>query len=995
MAIAEYAVEVKWNYSPTDVTFMDVETQSALNVRAVGGKQYVRDPSTRLLSAVFKRNGELVSWIPKGRAPYGIEYHLESCKASGVLPSGEYVISDTVPDKVQQWIANGTTFIAHNAEAFDGPFWTRHIKQDVTWFDTIHLCRLHGLPASLDAACKAIGGKGKADDDAMRLLTNVKVHRKTGALSYPVGTERLWQALIKYNIEDVNEMEALYLYLTSLPIPDTEREMLNLNWQINQRGVRINLEFARRLRDAWAKSKLESVDELVTLTDGALNKDNIGSPKQVKAYLASLGLVVDSLDKRIINQILENPEQFIERTDSDDAQKALAVLVERQNAVRSTIGKIDRLFKVVDEDETVRNCIVYYGAHTGRFSGRDLQPHNFPRGLQFSSEPTEAKQLLSGAFETDDLLAYAKIIAEKLQASAKTRKERREATVANVLATLTRGVITAREGHEFAIADYAAVEARGIGWVARCNSMLDAFSDVKKDIYLDMASKLFGRTCTKKDKEERFIGKQIVLGCIAEGTPILTDSGWKPIENIKLTDRLWDGVEYVAHDGVVFSGVKQVSPIGDVWLTRDHKVLTQKGWVEACQLNANTHCLPSTASMENGRLFLLNSDQEADCLQWNANAHAEQFTSCYPATSFQANQRGVMLARMSHQGRRNQSMQTSYRTLTIENGYSIVSALRTRVATTQNAQHTKTMAAGEYAYSLPTDARFSPISSRYPDGITHNSKLTGSTITDTTRHSTCNFQQDQNRMRIVATFDILNVGERNRFQAGNLIVHNCGYQMAAPKFDAGCKVYLVDLAASGVTAEDCVMAYRKGYPEVPQVWRAYQDAAMYCIKNRQSINAGRCTFTMDGNYLCMRLPSGRLIRYRNAAVELLPPKWNPSGAPIEQITFQSAYGFRKGLYGGLLAENAVQGLCRDLLRDAMREVSKTYPVVLHVHDEILIEAPKEQAESALHLLCKIMSTPPKWAENFPIRVEGFTNRHYTKSAVCNSHTADYLKGVSI
>lgn len=716
---------IEYNYSPRDVTFMDVETQSAANIKGVGSKQYIRDPSTRLLSAVFKRGKDVVVWIPERRAPSGVP-----------IPENTLLhIGNDVPPVVRKWIDEGTTFVAHNAESFDASFWERHVRINVPWFDTIHLCRLHGLPASLDGASKAIGGKGKADDEAMLLLTNAKVNKKSGAVIYPIGTDRLWFALLKYNIDDVLELERIYNYVSSLPIPQSEREMIDLNWRINSRGVYIDLPFARRLRDAWAKSKLESVDELVTLTGGKLNKDNIGSPKQVKEYLSSIGLKVDSLDKRIVNQILENPEQFIEDHESDDAELALAVLVERQNAVRSTIGKIDRLFKVVDEDATVRQCIVYHGAHTGRFSGRDLQPHNFPRGLQFSSDSKTAKRLLRESLEKEDLLSFAKETAETLQSENKTKKDRREATVANVLATLTRCFIRARPGRKFAIADYAAVEARGVAHFARAENMLEQFGDPKKDIYLDMASKLFGRICTKKDKDERFIGKQIVLGC--------------------------------------------------------------------------------------------------------------------------------------------------------------------------------------------------------------------------------------------------------------------GYQMAAPKFGAGCKVYLVDLEAAGTTPEECVLAYRKGYPDIPAVWREYHNAIHHCVGTGHTLNAGRCTFQMDGSYLCILLPSGRTLRYRNAAIEMLPPKWAPSGDKIAQVTFQSPYGYRKSLYGGLVTENIVQAACRDLLRDAMREISALYDVVMHVHDEIIIEAPENVVEQALHDLCRIMSNPPKWANNFPIRVEGFTNSSYTKSAVDTSYTADYMKGLAI
>lgn len=706
---------ITWNYLTPDPVFMDVETQSTADIRKVGGKAYIRDSSTRLLSAVFRRNGFNVVWVPHGRAPH--DFDLVS------IPNAQEVwCGDEVPFVVQGWIMDGCTFVAHNAEGFDAEFWDRHVKHPVPWFDTMHLCRLAGLPAGLDAASKAVGGNGKSDSDAMLLLSKAKAVGT--AVRYPVGTAALWKTLIEYNIDDVLQLEHLYRYLSRITITPFEREVLQLNARINARGVCIDLPFARKLRDAWATAKNESTDRVAAMTGGELDDTNIASAPQVKKYLKTLGIVLESLDKRTVDQLLERPEKFMD-ADSTPAQLALALLAERQQAVRSTVGKLDRLFRVVDEDGAVRSCIVYHGAHTGRFSGRDLQPHNFPRGTSF-----EQSRLIP-----DVSLDAAKLVSSELQAKAKTPKHAREGSIANVLATLTRSVIRARPGCKLVVADFAAVEARGIAWVARCNAMLELFADAKSDVYCDMASKLFGRHITPKDKDERFIGKQIVLGC--------------------------------------------------------------------------------------------------------------------------------------------------------------------------------------------------------------------------------------------------------------------GYSMAAEKFDAGCKVYLVDLAASGTTAVECVDAYRKGYPEIPAVWRAYNKAARLAVEHNKASVAGRCLFEMQGSWLCIALPSGRVLRYRNARIVVKPPKYDLTGPPRPGVVYDTPHGYPKDLYGGILAENIVQAVCRDALCHCLVQLDTRHDCVLHVHDEGVFEVDERNAETALHDVARVMSTAPEWARGFPLAVEGFTCTHYTKYPAASEYHAKYINGAQV
>jgi hypothetical protein len=275
---------MQFNWGEKDrLIYMDLETQSALNIKKEGAKQYLESATTRLLSAVFLTGDELLVWAPKSRLPRGYDYSAEDASGYGVsIDTGE-----DCPESIRQRISDGYTFVAHNAETFDAIAWARFCPDvSANWIDTLHLCRLYGYPGSLDGASKAMGGSGKSDATAMKLLTTARIVGSN--LVYPVGTAPLWDALIAYNIKDVLELKRI---AGEVLFRDRYREdaILHRSTEINQRGVKIDVEYVRKLRDVWQLMQNESYDEISRLTGGKLDATNIRSPKQVKGYLESLG----------------------------------------------------------------------------------------------------------------------------------------------------------------------------------------------------------------------------------------------------------------------------------------------------------------------------------------------------------------------------------------------------------------------------------------------------------------------------------------------------------------------------------------------------------------------------------------------------------------------------------------------------------------------------------------------------------------------------------
>lgn len=188
-----------WNLAAAPLAFVDFETASNANLRKVGSHAYVRDPSTRLLSAVWRVDGEVVTWVP--RPPPGLR---------------DVMTGDAVPEAIRR-LARTRTWVAHNAEGFDAMLWEALFPEVVpTWMDSMHLCRVAGLPASLDAASKALGGKGKdeAGSKIMKLLTS-----RPDA----VGTVPLFTKLLHYNRIDVERLEEVWRHVSRVLVGETGR----------------------------------------------------------------------------------------------------------------------------------------------------------------------------------------------------------------------------------------------------------------------------------------------------------------------------------------------------------------------------------------------------------------------------------------------------------------------------------------------------------------------------------------------------------------------------------------------------------------------------------------------------------------------------------------------------------------------------------------------------------------------------------------------------
>ena len=295
----------------------------------------------------------------------------------------------------------------------------------------------------------------------------------------PADAPDKWEAFKAYNARDVEVELAIQRRLKNFPMPDHEWQNYYLDQEINDRGIMLDMEFVREAIDLDNRSRSDLITAMRELT----GLENPNSVTQLKSWLAEQDVKTESLDKAAVKELLkEVPAQVG------------SVLEMRQSLAKSSVRKYAAMENAVCLDGRARGLLQFYGANrTGRFAGRLIQVQNLPRNNL--PDLGQARGLVkSGDHETIEVLYDS---------------------VPLVLSDLIRTAFIPKPGCQFIVADFSAIEARVIAWLAGESWRNAVFADHGK-IYEASASQMFGVPIEEitKDSPLRQKGKiaELALG---------------------------------------------------------------------------------------------------------------------------------------------------------------------------------------------------------------------------------------------------------------------------------------------------------------------------------------------------------------------------------------------------------------------------------------------------------------------------------------------------
>lgn len=629
---------------------IDIETYSDIDINKAGVYRYVDTDEFKILLFAYSVDGGPV--------------HLIDLTRGDSIP--KEIVKALNDKNVTKWAYNAnfervalSRFLGMpTGQYLDPEGW----KCSMVWAATL------GLPMGLAKVGEVLAlDKQKMSEGRGLIYKFCKPDKKTGQRVMPEEFTEDWETFRRYNIRDVETEMGIQKMISPFPCSDELWQEYWTDQRINDRGVEVDLTLAKNAVAMDAEISEKLMEKMRALT----GIDNPRSTSQLDMWLREHGCDMVSLGKKDVAQV-------IEETDDPLIRKVLSL---RLLIAKSSVKKYTKMLDATCSDGRARGMFQFYGAmRTGRFAGRLLQLQNLPQNH------IENIGLVRELARRGDLDALSVMFD----------------SVPDILSQLIRTAFVVREGSRFIVADFSAIEARVIAWLAGEEWRMKAFAE-GKDIYCASASAMFGVPVVKHgingelrqkgkvaelacgyggsvgalkafgaDKmglteaemqsivdnwrassprivqlwwnvdraikqtledgtthrthglmfsiqkgilfirlpsgrslayvKPRLIdgkityegvssnkgwarlesyGPKFVENCITEGTQVLTDRGWIEIQNVTTKDALWDGEQWVSHEGLINKGIQEVIEIDGVLMTPDHKVLTQEGWKNA------------------------------------------------------------------------------------------------------------------------------------------------------------------------------------------------------------------------------------------------------------------------------------------------------------------------------------------------------------------------------------------------------------------------------
>ena len=439
---------------------IDIETYSGYDLSKCGVYKYAESPDFEILLFGYSVDDGDVQVID--------------------LAAGEHlppeILNALTDDDVQKWAFNAnfervclSRYISDMDISLD-PFADNHHSAEMlgkakylnpsSWRCAMVWSAYMGLPLSLEGAGAVLGLEKQKLTEGKDLIRYFCSPCKPTATNgqrtrnLPEHASDKWEAFKAYNRRDVETELSIHERLAKFPVPDTVWEEYAHDQEINDRGVALDMVLIRNAIKADSRSRTELTRLMKELTD----LDNPNSVQQMKQWLADNGMETNSLGKKVVTELLK------------DAPEPLGkVLSLRQQLAKSSIKKYQTMENAVCADGRAHGMFQFYGANrTGRWAGRLIQMQNLPQNHLVDLE--DARWLVhDGDFAALELLYD---------------------NIPDVLSQLIRTAFVPKDGYKLIVADFSAIEARVIAWLAGERWRNDVFATHGK-IYEASASQMF------------------------------------------------------------------------------------------------------------------------------------------------------------------------------------------------------------------------------------------------------------------------------------------------------------------------------------------------------------------------------------------------------------------------------------------------------------------------------------------------------------------------
>lgn len=418
---------------------IDIETYSDVDLQKCGVYAYSDSPNFEILLFAYAFDDEETQIV-------------------------DIACGDKLPQRVMEALDDERiTKTAFNA-AFERTCISRYLGHQLpakSWVCTAVQSAMLALPLSLDGVGEVLNIQRKKLKEGVELVRYFSMPCKptkangNRTRNLPEHEPEKWERFKTYCIRDVDAEREIRYKLRKYPIPEMEMKFYQLDQEINDRGILVD----KKLVSSAVECDLQYKDQVTERAYELTGLANPNSPVQIKGWLAEHGLDAESLNKKVVKEMMEE-------TDGE----VLEMLKLRLLMSKTSVKKYEAIERSVCSDGRVHGLLQFYGANrTGRWAGRLVQVQNLPQNhivdLELARDLIKNRQ-----FDTVDLLFDS---------------------TPGVLSELIRTAFIPKSGSRFIVADFSAIEARVLAWLSGEAWRIKTFEE-GGDIYCASASQMFG-----------------------------------------------------------------------------------------------------------------------------------------------------------------------------------------------------------------------------------------------------------------------------------------------------------------------------------------------------------------------------------------------------------------------------------------------------------------------------------------------------------------------